>query len=843
MPGPGLSHARLRYFLLMVAVAAGYFILARASLLLSFQFSNATPVWPPSGFAFALLLLFGYRLAPGVLAGAFAANVFVFLSNHTADLPTALWVSLIISLGNTAEALAGCYLLKKMVPSESNNYFSKTNHIFHFVLTAFVMSLVSSITGTAAILLGGIITAGNYFTAWLTWWLGDVSGILLITSFILIWTNYFRSLPGNTDHSLNRKKIIELIAFFLLVLAISGVVFDNWLFTLFIFRWAFWVIPIVVWAAIRFNQHETVTAILLCSAIAIWGTVNGHGPFSTLSLNQSLLITQSYISIIVITTLTLNASVSVQRQTETALRDMTGQLEIRVKERLAELEERNHFIETLFDSVEDLMAVFDTGCNYLSVNKRIEDVYKLNREDIIGKNILELFPSVKESGMYDNLRKAIGGETVHNLAYRSVIANRYFENFFIPLKNNKEEVYGVLVIGHDNTIVMEAAEKIEAVNKKLTEAQRLAHIGSWQWDIAANRITWSDELFRIYGLTPREFEASYENYLRYIHPDERAYVNKTVQKAYADHQPFDFYHRIVRPNGDVRILHGRGEIFINEKKEPVSMAGTTQDVTEIKQAEEEIKQMADELMRYNKELERSNKELESFTFVASHDLQEPLRKIQTFLNLINEKEQEVLSDTSKTYLRRTINAAGQMQQLIIDLLAWSRTTGSGEHFKKTNLNAILQHVKNELKEIIEVKKARIESTELPELNGIPFQFQQFFTNMISNSLKFSKPDVSPHIFISSEIVDGQDLKNLNGNTHKKYHRISFTDNGIGFETKFNDKIFDLFQRLHSKNEYSGTGIGLSICKKIIENHQGIITAHGEQGKGATFIIYLPIVEA
>ena len=840
-----INKSLLHPVVLLFLIAAAYFILARISLLLSFQTSNATPVWPPSGLAFALMLHYGKRIAPAILAGAFAANVVVFQLNNAADVPTTIWVSLIIGIGNTAESLTGWWLLRKIVPGvNDNNYFNKVNHIFRFLFVVVLMCLVSSIIGTTAVYAGSIINTSQYLTAWLTWWLGDVSGIVLLTPAILIWISFFRS--SDLAHPLLKSVKMETILFFALVVLASGIVFDSWIFDRNIFSRAFWILPIVVWAGLRFNQHETIVALFLCSVIAIWGTINGHGPFYEIpsgdvvaDLNVSLLALQSFTCIGTVSALALNASVNERKQTEAKLRELSNELEKRVAERTDELRERHRFIETLFDSVEDLMAVIDKQGNYISVNKKVEEVYNIKREAIIGKNISTVFPALKGSEMADNLEKAIAGQSIHNIAYRSPVTGRFYENFYIPLRNESEEAYGVLVIGHDSTAIMEAAGKIEAVNTKLTEAQRLAHIGNWEWDIVGDKITWSDELYRIFGLVPREFEASFQTFVRYIHPEERDHVSKIIQDAFVNHQPFNFYHRVVRPDGTIRILHGRGEVTMNEDGQPISMAGTAQDVTELKQAENEIRKITDELMRYNKELEQTNKALESFTFVASHDLQEPVRKIRTFLNLIAEKETGNLSEKSKDYMNRTIRAATQMQQLIHDLLLYSRTTTSSEHFKKTDLNNILHDVTTELKEMIEEKNAFVVTERLPELEVIPFQFHQLFVNMISNSLKFSGADRKPHIHIKADMVDKDSLELTNGNIYERYYRITISDNGIGFDPRYDDKIFDLFQRLHSKNKYSGTGIGLAICKKIIENHDGFITAHGEPDKGATFIVYLP----
>jgi signal transduction histidine kinase len=245
------------------------------------------------------------------------------------------------------------------------------------------------------------------------------------------------------------------------------------------------------------------------------------------------------------------------------------------------------------------------------------------------------------------------------------------------------------------------------------------------------------------------------------------------------------------------------------------------------------------------ELVTANQELESFTYVASHDLQEPLRKIQTFAKMIEEKEGDTLSETGKDYFQRMGNAANRMQVLIDDLLSYSRNNTKVHKFENDDLTKIVQEVITDFKETIEEKKATLETGDLGTANVIPFQFRQLIQNLIGNALKFSSSKRLPHIIIKSEMLKGSNIPNKTEFAQGKilsesiYHHISVADNGIGFEPKFEKKIFDLFQRLHGKEVYAGTGIGLAIVKKIVENHNGIITAKGELDKGATFDVYFP----
>jgi len=184
-------------------------------------------------------------------------------------------------------------------------------------------------------------------------------------------------------------------------------------------------------------------------------------------------------------------------------------------------------------------------------------------------------------------------------------------------------------------------------------------------------------------------------------------------------------------------------------------------------------------------------------------------------------------------------AAGRMQKLIEDLLAFSRINTTEHKFEKTELNIIIEEVKTELKDTIEEKHATIEATELCPANIIAFQFRQLIYNLISNALKFSHPDIPSHIIIKSRIVKGSKLNNEKLSPEKNYCHITVTDNGIGFEPHFSERIFEVFQKLHGREEYAGTGIGLAIVKKIVENHNGLITATSQLNKGAMFDIYLP----
>lgn len=257
--------------------------------------------------------------------------------------------------------------------------------------------------------------------------------------------------------------------------------------------------------------------------------------------------------------------------------------------------------------------------------------------------------------------------------------------------------------------------------------------------------------------------------------------------------------------------------------------------------EKKVKERTLQLEDNNLALEKMNKELQSFAYISSHDLQEPLRKIQTFASIISEKESGKLSEMGQDYFRRMRNAAERMQTLINDLLSYSRTDLDERKFEMTNLNKIVEDVKDDLKEELYFNNAIIELGEMCDVNVITFQFRQLMYNLISNALKFAKSGTAPHIIIHSKIAEGKFLKQKKLLPNSYYCHISVSDNGIGFPQEYSEKIFELFQRLHAKTAYDGTGIGLAIVKKIVDNHYGQITAKSDSEKGATFDIFIPAV--
>ena len=481
----------------------------------------------------------------------------------------------------------------------------------------------------------------------------------------------------------------------------------------------------------------------------------------------------------------------------------------------------------------------------------------IRQQDIIGKTVREASPELVEQGyemlldqVYTTGEPFVGKEMPAKIAGRGADAETYFSFIYQPTRNNKGEVDGILIHAMDVTEQVQARGKLKHNQERLALAQKSGHIGTFEWIIPINQIIWTPELEALYGLPPDGFEGKYENWARRVHPDDLPAAEENIQRAIAGGPPYDVEFRVTQPDGTQRWIQGKGAVDYDEQGQPWRMIGVNIDITERKEAElqlgalnatleAQVIQRTEALNQANLELQRSNNELQEFAYVASHDLQEPLRKIQAFGNLLQEEYGDVVGE-GKMYIERMRSAAARMRVLIDDLLAFSRVTTKAQPFVAVDLNAVAQQVIDDLDPRLESTHGTIELGELPTIKADPQQMYQMLQNLLSNAVKFHKPDRSPLVKVSCELLPASADPDAEGAQSGAHCILSIEDNGIGFDEKYTDRIFTVFQRLHGKEKYEGTGIGLAVVRKIVERHGGMIVAYSSPGEGATFLVTLPI---
>lgn len=358
------------------------------------------------------------------------------------------------------------------------------------------------------------------------------------------------------------------------------------------------------------------------------------------------------------------------------------------------------------------------------------------------------------------------------------------------------------------------------------------NFGTFELLIANQKVYWSNGIYKIYEIEQHLQEIDRAFARSFIHPEDKERVKAITDKGLSEGIDVDTEFRIITAKGNIKIIHSLGRSIKDKEGNIVKFIGSVRDITNQRTVEYNLKRKVEEL-------NRSNIELEEFAYVASHDLQEPLRKITTFGSRLNEKYSNQLTDEGSMYLSRMVAAAENMRMLINSLLDFSRISNNAHPFETIQLDQIVRQVKSELDLRIEETGTQIYADPLPTINAIPSQMKQLFLNIISNAVKFRTPDVKPIIKINTAKASLKEIQELALDTEHEYYKITISDNGIGFENEYSGKIFNVFQRLHGKAEYPGSGIGLAICKKIIERHKGIIYAHSEINKGANFIMLLP----
>lgn len=561
-------------------------------------------------------------------------------------------------------------------------------------------------------------------------------------------------------------------------------------------------------------------------------------------------------------------------------RNFSKALETEVLEKTKELQQSQAFLKSILDSarygITSFEAIFEEGkiVDFLITysNAEVPRIFELEIDDILGKTCKEVYPNVFQDGVFEKFVYCIKtGESIpYDIEYQIDGSSVWVNSIASKVENS------VTVISKVITPEKNAEFHLKKLNEQLTAKNKAFEERILQEfsDSFSSFKTGQDFFDSLVIELSQKTEMDYVLLGEVVHDDDGKSIkcfsvaekgklannikykidNGPCQKILKG-TPYMQTHAIQELFPESKFLVdldaegylgyplfnqnkkciGLISVLHHSKIENLSYVNSFVHIAS-KRIELELQRQINEniLEEKNRELKYNNRELQSFNYIASHDLQEPLRKIQLFTGRILEQDEKNLSDLSVKYFNTVRNAAGRMQNLIQALLTYSTSDAKGMDFKSTNLNSIIEEIKIDLEEKILSSNATIISDNLPKLSVIPLQFHQLLQNLIANGIKYQKPDLNPIITITAEkVVDEQD-------STRQLWKICVSDNGIGFDQQYESKIFELFQRLHGKNEYEGTGIGLAICKKIVQNHKGYIKVNSEVGKGSNFCIFVPI---
>jgi signal transduction histidine kinase len=498
------------------------------------------------------------------------------------------------------------------------------------------------------------------------------------------------------------------------------------------------------------------------------------------------------------------------------------------------------FTEAIADGGAGLVAVIRwPDMKLLFINKQFQyylgySKTDLEREDVFFSALLEDYHKDLLANQLKSVDEDVPARSsffIYPLKSKSGIVGPYYLYASPILSNNENERFYHLLMHPD---LSKWGMPFTSFDTKEIFLEQFAseNFGTFEWIVETDKVFWTKGLYHIYEIDQPVHEINNAFVESFIHSGDVERVREGIKTAVKEGADLDIEYKIVTAKQNVKVVHCLARPLKNTDKKAPNFAGSIRDVSSQRFIEEDLKSKVEEL-------NHSNRELEEFAYVASHDIQEPLRKITTFSDRLSEKYKDILTGDGLLYLSRIIASAENMRTLINELLEFSRISKTEQPFEAVNLNFMLRQVISDLELTIEETKTVIRYARLPVVDAISTQMKQLFTNIISNAIKFHKPGIAPEITIDTRELTAKEKIHYEFAPNGAYHRVQVTDNGIGFEEEYAVRIFQVFQRLHGKSEYPGSGIGLAICKKILEYHHGVIYAENIPGQGARFVFIIP----
>ncbi|MDR6846783.1 MASE1 domain-containing protein [Flavobacterium granuli] len=778
----------------VLVVATLYILLAKISFSLTIDTSTVSPIFLASGFAFASTLILGRNALIGIWIGSLYSNTLLnkdiasldktFFLNH---LPTAFFISIGSVIASIIATILVVRLCKKEYPLNNGK-----NVLTLLILGPIAYSTITSLIGVTSFFLNDSITAEQFWYTYKTWWLGDAIGIILITPFMLSWFS-------KDSFNKNNFNSLELTLYGLTtILLCFGVFFQHT-------DLKYLILPLLFWSVYRFEIQITTLIIIIISLFAIITTAQGIGPFNEEYINDSILFLDLFLSVISICSLFLAGIISERKRAD----DL-------IKKNEKDLRKNQILLESTLESPKDI-SIYSLGLNYeyLSFNSLHRHNMKImNGVDIelgiklqdclINKDELEESMAV--------LTKVFSGESITTI--RNFEANNTFwELRTSPIVNQNNEIIGATVISTNITEKMKAEENLRKSEEKYRNIFENIPDVIFQTDINGIFTDLSPSIEEFCGYTANELIGKPTSFLQ---PDDEK--NDIAIILINENLILNNYEKLIKTkSGAIKHISLSGKMIFDKNGVPHHIDAIARDITQRKENEKEI-------AIQNQKLQIQNKELEQFAYITSHDLQEPLLTLKCFSELIKADFPKDANENINQYLDFILESSDRMQKLVKGLLDYSRI-GSQIEITKVDCNEIVNDAISTLSNSIQKTETQIIIGELPKVEGHSIELIQLFQNLIENAIKFRKNETPLTISITAKQIEDN-------------WQFAVEDNGIGIEKQNKEKIFIIFKRLNNRDEYTGIGIGLAICKKIVALHRGTIWIESTFGQGT--IVYFTI---